>query len=202
MRLFFLAILISSRAGNSGPLNFGDSTFSEPVDSPILDGGNTADTGQVRELPLQPTQSNQVGAFSNSKANILSDYQILDSTNDASPNLLADLSVAQCLDGDSQGKGSAKKNAVICPARSGTSPSEQSTEEGRDEHDSVNKPNPNQKQDDQPILNINSLDNICEPPKKLFCCFGREVVNWNSRQSCEECMLPFYTLFMTVSLGI
>lgn len=200
MRLYLLAIFLSSGAVNSGPLNFGESTLSEPDSFSIAYGGNTADTGQVMELPLESSQWNHVDVFPNNQANGLRDYQIIDSTKNGSPNLLADLPVAACPDGKSQVKGSATKNENSCPAPLDTSPSGQSTEDGRQQQqDSGNKPNPDEKKDDQPVVNTNPFDNICTPPKRLFCCFGRLVPNWNSRQGCEECMLSENISFNTAS---
>lgn len=199
MPFFFLAILLSSRAVNSGPLNFGDSTFSEPDEFSILNGGQTADTGKVMEFSLVSSQSNQFDAFPNKKANILPGSQIPGITNDASPNLLADLPVAACSAGDSRVKSSAQKNEDLCPAYLETSPARQSTEEDRQQQDSRNNFNPDEKKDDQPVMSPKPPDDICTPPKKLFCCFGREVENWNSREGCEVCMLPFYISFKTAS---
>lgn len=200
MRLYLLAIFLSSRAVKSGPLIFGDSTLSEPDGLSTVDGGNPADTGQVMELPLESSQWNHVDVLPNNRANDLTDYQIPDSTNNGSPNLLADLPVAACLDGKSQVKGSATKNENSCPAPLDTSPSGQSTDDStQQQQDSGNKPNPDEKKDDQPVVDTNPFDNICEPPKRLFCCFGPLVPNWNSRQGCEECMLSFYIFFSTVS---
>lgn len=199
MRLYFLAILLSSRVVNSGPLNFDDSTLSELDDFSALDGGNAADTGQVMELPLESSQPIQVDSFSNNRANSLPDYQIPHSTNDASPNLLASLPVAGCLGGDSQAKGSATKNGDSCPALLNTSPSGQPTEEGRQQQQEQQQQDSGEKKDDQPIVNTKPPDNICTPPKRLFCCFGREVKDWNSREGCEECMPPFYILLSIVS---
>lgn len=209
MRLYYLlAILLSSAAVNSGPLNFGDSTISVPDDFLMIpDGGNAADTGQGgMEFSLaSSTQSIQVDPFSNNNrgANILPDHQIFDTiSNDASPNnLLANNMpvAAGCLDGDSQVKGSATKNGASCPAIFNTSPSGQQTEEGRQQQqqqDTGNTPNPNEKKNDRPIVNPNPPDNICTPPKKLFCCFGREVPDWNSRENCEECMVPVFCIFI------
>lgn len=193
MRFFFLVILLlSSRAANSGPLNFGESTLSEPDDFSLLDGGKTAGAGKVLELPLDSSQSNQLDAFSNQEADVLPDPRIPGSTNDASPNILADLPVAACSDSDGRVKGSAQKNENLCPANLETPPPKQSTEEGRhQQQNSGNKPEPDGKKDDQNVMNPIPSDNICTPPKKLFCCFGREIENWNSRKGCEACMPPF-----------
>lgn len=199
MRFFFLAIvLLSSRAANSGPLNFGDSTLSEPDDFSLIDEGKAVDNGKVMELPLDLSQSNQFDAFSNQEANILPDHQIPGSANDASPNLLADLPAAACSHGDSQVKGSAQKNEDLCPANLETPPSRQSTEGDREQQDSGINPNPDEKKDDGPVTDPIPPDDICTP-KKLFCCFGREIENWNSREGCESCMLPFYISFKTAS---
>lgn len=200
MRLYLLAIFLSSRAVNSGPLIFDDSTLSEPGGLSTVDGGNTADTGQVMQLPLESSLWNQVDVLPNNQANDLTDYQIPDSTSNGTPNLLADLPVAACLDGKTQVKGSATKKENSCPAPLDTSPSGQSTEDGRQQQEeSGNKPKPDEKKDDQPVVNTNPFDNICPPPKRIFCCLGRVVPNWNSRQGCEECMLPFYILFNTLN---
>lgn len=204
MRFFFLAILLlfSSRAANSGPVNFGhDSTLSEPDDFSLVDDGNTVDNGKVMELAaLDSSQSFQFDAFSNQEANIiLPDLQIIPgiaNANDASPtNLLADLPAAACSDSDSRVKGSAQNNnGNLCPAKLETPPSRprQSTEEDRQQKkDAGINSNPDEKKEDGPIMNPTPPDDICTPPKKLFCCFGREIENWNSREGCEECMLPF-----------
>lgn len=191
MLFFFLVILLSSRAANSGPLNFGDSTLSEPDDFSLLDGGKTAAAGKVLELPLDSSQSNQLDAFSNQEADILLDPRIPGSTNDASPNILADLPVAACSDSDGRVKGSAQKNENLCPANLETPPSRQSTEDGRQQQQEPgSNPEPDGKKD-QNVMNPIPSDNICPPPKKLFCCFGREIENWNSRKGCEACMPPF-----------
>lgn len=196
MPFFFLAILlISSRVANSGPLSFGDSTFSVPDDFPLVNDGKTIDNGKVMELPLDLSQSNQFDAFSNQEANGLPDPQIPGSANDASPNLLVDLPTAACSDSDSRVKGSAQKNENLCPANLATPPSRQSTQEDRQQQDSGTNSNPEEQKEDGSVVNPIPPDNICPPPKKLFCCFGREIPNWNSREGCEQCMLPFYISF-------
>lgn len=200
MRFFFLAILLlSSRAANSGPLNFGDSTLSEPDDFSLVDDGKTVDGGKVIEHPLDSSQSKQFDAFSNQEANILPDPQIPGIANDASPNFLADLPATACSDSDSRVKGSAQKNENLCPVNLETPPSRPSTEEDRQQQDSGSNPNPDEKKDDGPVMNAIPPDDICTPPKKLFCCFGREIENWNSREYCEDCMLPFYISFKTAT---
>lgn len=201
MRFFFLAILLlSSRAANSGPLNFGDSTLSEPDDFSLVGDGKTVDSGKVMQLPLDSSQPNQFDEFSNNQeANILPDPQIPGSANDASPNLLADLPAAVCSDSDSRVKGSAQKNENLCPVNLETPPSRQSTEQNRQQQDSGINSNPDEKKDDGPVTNPIPPDDICTPPKRLFCCFGREIKNWNSREGCEDCMLPFYISFKTTS---
>lgn len=198
MQFFFLAILLlSSRVANSGPLNFGDSTFSVPDDFSLVDDGKTIDNAKVIELPLDSSQqSNQFDAFSNQEENGLPDPQIPGSANDASsPNLLVDLPAAACSDSDNQVKGSALKNGNVCPVPANlvTPPSRQSTgEEERQQQDSGINPNPEEKKEDGSLLDPIPPDDICPPPKKLFCCFGREIENWNSREGCEQCTLPFY----------
>lgn len=199
MPFFFLAILLSSRTVNSGPLNFGDSTFSEPDELSILDGRQTANTGKVIEFSLLSSQSNQFDAFSNKKANILPGSQIPSSNNDVSLRFFADLLVAVCFDSDSRVKSSAQKNEDLCPPYLETSPARQSTEEDRRQQDSRNNFNPDEKKDHQPVMSPEPPDDICTPPKKLFCCFGPELENWNSREGCEYCMLPFYISFKTAS---
>lgn len=196
MPFFFLAILLlSSRVANCGPLNFGVSTFSVPDDFSLVDDGKTIDNGKVTELPLDLSQSNQFAAFSNQEANGLPDPQIPGSANDASPNLLVDLPTAVCSDSEIQVKGSAQKIENVCPAPASlvTPPSRQSTEqEERQQQDSGINPNPEEKKKDGSLMDPIPPDDICPPPKKLFCCFGREIENWNSREACEQCMLPFY----------
>lgn len=195
MRFFFLVILLlSSRAANSGPLNLGDSTLSEPDDFSLVDGGgNTVDNGKVMELALDSSPSFQLDAFSNQEeANILPDPQIIPGiANDDAPNLLADLSAA-CSDSDRRVKGSAQNNGNLCPPNLETRPTRQSTEEDRQQKDPGINPNSGEKKEDGPFMNPIPPDDICAPRKKLYCCFGREIDNWNSREGCEECMLPFY----------
>lgn len=204
MRFFFLAILLlfSSRAANSGPVDFGDdSTLSEPGDFSLVDNGNTVDNGKVMELAaLGSSQPFQLDAFSNQEANIiLPDPQTIPgiaNANDASPtNLLADLPAAACSDSDSRVKGSAQNNnGNLCPAKLETRPSRprQSTEEDRQQQKAPGiNPNPDEKKEDGPIMNPTPSDDICTSPKRLFCCFGREIENWNSRQGCVECRFPF-----------
>lgn len=196
MPFFVLAILLLSwRVANSGPLSFGDSTFSVPDDLFFVDDGKTIDNGKVMELPLDLSQSNQLDELSNLEANGLPDPQIPGSANDASPNLLVDLPSAPCSDSDSRVKGSARANENFCPANLAIPPSRQSTQEDRKQQDSGINSNPEEQKEDGPVTNPIPPDNICPPPKKLFCCFGREIPNWNSREGCEQCMLSFYTSF-------
>lgn len=205
MRFFFLAfiLLLSSRVAHSGPLNFGDSTLSEPDEFSLVDDdGNTGvdNDGNVMELRSDLSQSNQFDAFSTQEANILPDPQIIPGiANDGSANLLAALPAAAqaCSDSDSRGKSSGQTNdGNLCPTKLETPPSGQSPEEDRPQQDRPgSNAKPNEKKEDGPISNPTTPDDICAPRKKLYCCFGREIENWNSRENCEECMLPPFLFF-------